>query len=164
MKVKKVSVIVLLSLAVWVFSIKPVFSQNSLIVKFKDNSEINTLFTSLKKLTFSNGNIVLDLTNNVKDQYSMSSVRKLVFNTTSQTDELSSDHQTLTLFPNPATEYIQLVNIPSGTHQVTIFRLDGVAIYAGTLSSDDNQIDISAFPEGFYVLRMNNNAIKFAKR
>lgn len=164
MKVKKLPIVISLFLLVWVFGAISTLSQNGVIIKFKDNTEKTALFSSLSKLTFSNGNIVLNITDGEDDFYTLSSVRKIIFSNTSQTEQLPLDNLKLILYPNPASGYIQLKNIPDGMHSVMIYRLDGAVVYSGTLSAIDNQIDLGELPKGFYVLKMNDNALKFVKQ
>ncbi|ALJ06822.1 ubiquitin [Pseudalgibacter alginicilyticus] len=69
----------------------------------------------------------------------------------------------LALFPNPSTEFIQLLGLNASKHY-SIHNVLGIKIYSGMLNSNQ-KINISNFSNGVYFLKLENeNTIKFIKK
>ncbi|OJV37909.1 MAG: hypothetical protein BGO29_12480 [Bacteroidales bacterium 36-12] len=151
-------------LAFILVSTELVLSQSQLIFRLWDGTENTYTFNTLTKLTFSDKNIEINKVDGTKEPYALSTVRKLVFNNDqSGIKTLPQNGQKLILYPNPVGDYLFLKNIPSGSHPINIYSLDGTVAYSGYSSSSEERIDLSALPAGFYVLKMSNNALKFTK-
>jgi len=137
-------------------------SQN-LILKFNDGTEKSSGLNSLNKITFSGTNMILNYTDGTTGSFSESTIKKMVFNVVSGTQSILGDETTLVVYPNPASDYISLRNTPEGATTVKVFRLDGALLVSKQITSEDKQIDISTFTKGFYLLKVNNQALKFIK-
>ena len=61
---------------------------------------------------------------------------------------------TWSIYPNPATEYIHLINIPKNVKSIEIIDMNGKSIL---IAGEMNLIDISLLPKGVYVLRLVYN-------
>lgn len=66
------------------------------------------------------------------------------------------------LFPNPASEYIQISGLKSNVNY-TVYNLSGIPVSSGNLSNNE-KIDIKNFSSGLYFLKTENeNTISFLK-
>lgn len=79
---------------------------------------------------------------------------------------LSSNSQNLdkvSIYPNPATETIQLSNIPKNSH-VTIFNLQGQSLFEKVMLDENPTINIQNLTSGIYTIKINNiKTLKFVK-
>ena len=58
------------------------------------------------------------------------------------------------IFPNPATDHLELTSVPPGT-VCTILNATGQVLLLHTTSSPTERIDVSSLVPGFYLLRVN---------
>ena len=70
------------------------------------------------------------------------------------------------IYPNPASEKLtlELVNIPGNSSIVSIYDLTGGLIYNKQLSSEMTEIDISAFNDGLYFIKVVSEDYTFTQR
>jgi len=145
------------------FGIGMLHAQNNLVVALTDGTQQSSLLSSLSKITFSGSNTVLNYSSGTSVTYATSSIHKLLFSTVSATSDVLGESQKITVYPNPATDYIHLKNVTTGATAIVIYRLDGAAILSTQLSSDTREINISTLAKGFYLLKVNNQTLKFMK-
>ncbi len=139
-------------------------AQNSLTVKFSDGSENVTLLSTLNKITFSEGNLLLNKKEIGTNSYQISNISKLTFGLFSEIPAVSTDHTSIIIFPNPAKDFIRLKNIPPGKYPINIYGLNGNLLYTCSLSEASQQIDLSNLDKGFYILKVNGQNLKFVKQ
>ncbi|HEY6913338.1 MAG TPA: T9SS type A sorting domain-containing protein [Paludibacter sp.] len=138
-------------------------SQSNLILRFTDGSEKGSALSSLTKITFSGTNMLLSYTDGTTGTFDESSVSKMIFGVVSAVGPVVGNDSKLVLYPNPATDYISVKNAAEEAMNYTIYGLDGAALISSNLLSASQQIDISALKKGFYVIKVNNQAMKFLK-
>lgn len=146
------------------FGLTPLWSQNNLTLHFVSGSERTTALSSLSKITFSGSNMVMTFTNGIFESIDLLSVQKIGFTNLNEVESIDEAGDALMVYPSPAADQITLVNIPEGSKLATIYRLDGFVTSKIQLSSASQDIDVSALPNGLYLLRVNNNTVKFAKK
>jgi hypothetical protein len=132
-------------------------------MRFADGTEKNTLISSVRKITFSGGNLILSNPDTSTNSYAVSGIRKLIFGVYSGIYDITSNQSAIGLYPCPATNYIRLQNIPDGSTNIRIFNLGGVELININLSSVSQQIDVSELPRGMYILKTLNKTLKFIK-
>ncbi|MFA5046196.1 MAG: T9SS type A sorting domain-containing protein [Paludibacter sp.] len=155
---RKTNFVTLTFLCLLVFNIS--LAQTNLILKFKDGTEKSTSLSSLDKLTFSQNNLVLNYQSAGSDSYAVSTVYKLIFGTATTIHQVTDDDESYSFYPNPADQFIFLKNVPEGTVKVSVYKLDGAMIKSIELNSVNEQIDVSQLSSGFYILKINNKALK----
>jgi hypothetical protein len=65
------------------------------------------------------------------------------------------------VFPNPADDYIMIsVDQPK---DFTISDIFGKIVLTGTISSENQQINIENLPDGMYFVNINNQIVKIIK-
>jgi len=131
----------------------------------QDGTEQSQNLTTIQKITFSNGNLVLDTKNSdVFEPLSLSAIAKMVFNTTTLGIETNETNPgALGVYPNPATNLIYIKNAPSKLSNILIFTADGRMVLQTQISSSDQPIDISRLVQGFYLLKIDSSVFKFKK-
>lgn len=136
----------------------------SLIIRFQDGSENVELLSSLQKLSFSDGNLLMTYHSGSSEMVELTTIQKLYFETqTSIPDDVNITDARLLLYPNPASNEIYLKNIPTGTATVFIYRMDGKLILQIPVSANSETFSVESFAEGFYLLVANDQTIKFIK-
>jgi len=160
MKLKQLFAGILIFAAVSSYSLT---AQNSLSMKFTDGTENASLISSVRKITFSGGNLLLNKTDATSNSYAISGIRKLIFGIYSGINEITSDQTSISLYPCPATNYLRLQNAPEGKTSIRIYSLNGVEMMNYSLASTTQPIDISKLPQGMYLLKANNKTLKFTK-
>ena len=71
------------------------------------------------------------------------------------------DANDITLFPNPAQQYIQIGYSDSRPETIEIMNLLGEQLYSGTFKS---QLDVSRFANGMYVVSIWRNGVAETRR
>jgi len=85
----------------------------------------------------------------------------LIKNTTLSLDEFENTN-TVKLFPNPTTEYIQILGLIN-TENYSIYNVIGSEISKGSISINE-KIDVKNYSKGVYFLKIDNgNTVKFIK-
>jgi len=158
MKLKNYGFLVLMLLCM---AISQSNAQNSMIIKFSDNSESATSLSLISKITFADNNLVLKLNSGTTSNYLLSSINKLVFSTTSEVINHDTDTE-IALFPNPANDFICLKNLSDDNNQITVYNASGVLVMSAIVNAND-KIDISDLSKGIYIIRVADTAIKFSK-
>lgn len=145
-------------------TISLVSAQNSMIVRLKDGSSSGTLVSSTNKITFSGGNLLLKKNDASVSSYLISDINKITFGLYSGISEIVSQQTTLSVYPCPARNSVQLKNTPEGQVHITIYNLAGIPQLNCTLNDGTQAIDISNLPKGLYLLKANNKTLKFTKQ
>jgi len=138
----------------------------SLVVRSKDGTETIRNLVVLQKLTFENNNLYLHFTGGSSEAFALTNVGKIFFKSgTTAADLISRDQSNgnISLYPNPVGDAFHLLNIPEGTSVVTVYRIDGAVILQTRVSPAENAIDVSNLNKGLYLLKIQNQAIKFIK-
>lgn len=138
----------------------------NLVIKTNDGKETAKPLTSLKNMTFPNGNLLLTYASGSTDSYSLTDISKLFFGdaiTGIDEQQGSEGAEKLSVYPNPANDVINLKNAPDGTSTVKIYRMEGVMVLNKEISAGSLSIDVSNLAKGFYLLTLNGQAFKFIK-
>ena len=84
--------------------------------------------------------------------------------TVSAISETSSVSNELTVYPNPAVDVLFVKGLSSNKGLI-VYNLIGVAqAVPSTLLADGLQLNVSALPQGVYLIQINNKTIKFQKQ
>lgn len=70
---------------------------------------------------------------------------------------------TVKVYPNPTADRLVLENMLTAK-EYTIFALNGAVVKKGTVSQENNSIDVSAFQTGTYLLKIDSSTLKFIKK
>jgi hypothetical protein len=67
----------------------------------------------------------------------------------------------LSVYPNPATDRLYVVNA-AGNTDITIYSISG-SVVLHTVVGEGGSINIGSLQKGMYLIKMNNTVIKFSK-
>lgn len=124
-----------------------------------DNSTASFEVSLLKKVTFNDSTMILNLKNGSVNKISISSIRSFTVNTLTKVNDI---HENLvSIYPNPATTVIQLQNLGSQIQLASIYSATGQLLMKKQVSSVDNLIDVSNLSNGVHLLLLNGQTIKF---
>jgi len=137
---------------------------NSFVLKLRNGTQKSILLSSVRKINFTDTDLLLNYRSGGADSYLRPSVRSLVFNGLSSGIVKAVATQPLMVYPSPADQFIAIKNLPDGDTKVTIFRQDGMTVLSAHIASSGEHIDVSALAKGFYFICVNDNVLKFVKR
>ena len=130
-----------------------------------DGTESQVSLTDIRNLTFSNAdNFYVNLLTGVSDSFQYTSVRKLVFTTTSGLHEEVDAKNLISIYPNPAKSFINLKNLDGKEMNVVIYSVAGIQVANLKNVSEGQSIDVSFLPNGVYFVKVNNQTFKLLKR
>jgi hypothetical protein len=138
----------------------------SLILKTKNGTEKTKQLSTLKTISFSNNNLLLRCISEPAETYNLATISKLYFKfapTGTEIVALNRDNQILSINPNPVNNVIYLQNLPEGISTIFIYRIDGVLVLKSQVSKENKGIQVEHLKKGLYLLKVNNQTIKFIK-
>jgi len=136
----------------------------TLVVSLKNGNEEIQNLSSVQKLTFPSSNLLVSLKNGSSDSYGLSEVRKIYFNSNVSVDENQQEsHGYLKLFPNPATEILNISGIPEGSTRICLYRVDGSLVMSEDVTEEAIALNISNLSKGLYFISINGVSAKFIK-
>lgn len=133
----------------------------SLEIKKTDNTEQKLALSSLKKLTFSGSDMIVNYNTGSNENIAISDIRKMVFGTISGLNPTIEDTNRISFYPNPVVNFISFKNLNNTNSKVCIYSTSGVLMFATTFSSET--LDVSNLSRGMYILKIDNQALKFSK-
>jgi hypothetical protein len=155
--------LVMLFILLIVNSITVLTAQNtSLEIRKTDNSELKASLSSIQKISFSGSDIVINYTSGNADQIALNQINKIIFGTISGLNNMYLSQNDITVFPNPATDFISLKNVTTN-QKLIIYSVSGLEIMTHKINVLDEKIDINQLKQGIYIIRVDNRAIKFTK-
>ena len=139
------------------------YAQTEMIVKLKDGTEQNFSISEKGKVYFSEKNLMIEEEKDNPISIELSIIRKLTFRTLSSSGiETSIENNGIIIYPNPARDYIRIVNSESEKMNIKLFSFDGKLVWQGETTINE-EINVSRFPSGFYVIKVNEKTFKFCK-
>ena len=179
MRQKKIKLSAVLLLGLGLTGIQ---AQSTLYVKAYNGTQIPYALSSIRKLTFSSGNIQVNKTSGSTDSYALNDIRYLNFsNLTTNVSQISSEESNnIMLNPNPAIDQLQIsYETPkAGNVRVEIVNVQGQVLLQQTLISQNLPaghaggtnhaiISVSQLAKGIYICRLQSDhkieIIKFIK-
>ncbi len=118
--------------------------------------------TDIQTLRFINSGLNVFLMSGINSVYDLSQIKKITFKTISATSNLGAESD-LQVFPNPVRNILFLKNAVQLSGIITIYTVDGRKIFEKNYSQNEG-LDVSSLSKGVYVLRLNNQALKFSKQ
>ncbi len=155
---KKFTLLLLLALG-WT----GMYASTKLITKLNNNSSFDENLSDIRKWTFTTNNQINFIGNNNSSIYTdaVTDIDIMYFEGVATNLQTTTSSE-LFFYPNPATDYIYLKNLGNEMASLAIYRIDGVKMMSQTQSTNE-AINISSFPSGFYLLKVNNKIFKFRK-
>ncbi|MDP4277755.1 MAG: T9SS type A sorting domain-containing protein [Bacteroidota bacterium] len=156
---------IIAAICLTVFSVAGVFSAKAgtqLTITGQNGSVRSIELSALGKITFQSSELMFHFQDGVLEPMPISSVKRMTF--TQQSSLPKADKTvTISIYPNPATDYLIINNLPAKASQVFIYSISGRLMLSRTLESTTEQLTVSQLPDGFYILKINDQAFKFSK-
>ena len=136
----------------------------SLDLKNWDGTAKSIELSTLRKITFSGTDMILNYKSGNTESIATSGIRKLVFGTFTDVKNVIEDNKNvLLLFPNPSVDYISLKNTQNQAMDISIYSAGGSQIMSFSLLNSNDQIDIRGLFRGVYLIKANDKVLKFIK-
>lgn len=138
----------------------------SLVVQPKVGSESAINLSSVQRITFSGSNMLISKKDGTQSSFTTADVQKLLFGlrTVSTNVETTLGSSSITVYPNPAVDVLFVKGLTSST-TVAVYNLAGLAQSVPiTFLNDGLQLNVSALPQGLYLIQIDNTTYKFQKR
>lgn len=140
--------------------LSPALMAQNMILKLQGGADQTIALNTVQKITFSNNNLVLNYVSGSTQSYGFSSLEKMYFSPlTSLKKNVQSKADILF---NPSDNQVYFRNLPEGSYLVNVYRTDGRAVVSKTITNNET-IDMSGFPASIYLIRVNNQILKFKK-
>lgn len=130
-------------------------------VVLNDGSSFSFTLTSTSKMYFENTNLLLNEPNTT---FSVDQIRKITFDGTSGTNEITAGDATLLISPNPAADIIRFVNAKDESSIISIYSLTGATILSAVINPSTETLDISPLSKGIYFVNLQNKTAKLIKK
>lgn len=141
----------------------PVLAENGIVIYLLNDVQKSVPITDFRKITFSETGMTLFEKNGNTESFALSSVTKILFSSTTDLNN-SVINDKIGIYPNPVSDIVHFKNLPAGKHKVELYRPDGIIVLKDILEEGRDYISISILNEGFYILKIDNNAVKIRKK
>lgn len=138
----------------------PLLQAQNMVLRLQGGTDQTIPLSNLQKITFSNSNLVLNYVTGTTQSYGFSSLEKLFFSP--YTSLKPSSTPKADILYNATDNQVHFRNLPEGRYPVSVYRLDGVAVL-NTVISNNESVDMSGYPASIYLIRINNQVLKFKK-
>lgn len=139
-------------------------AQSNLYLRLNSQTTQSILISSVKKIVFENDNMIFNFQNSSTSSFPISSVSRITFNPSTDTKTISSEEGKLTIYPNPVVNQIFIKNLSENVISVTIYQLNGSAVYRAENPDITNGIDVSNLHSGLYLVKINGQTFKISKQ
>lgn len=147
------------------------FSQQETIhLYFTDNSALSFLLDEVQKLDFDNDQLRLHQTDGTVLSWDISTINYYSYNNEVTSIASTTENKlSMSVFPNPSSTHVNInYNLLANKDAVmTIITLEGKVLERFKLnqvSKDSKQIDVSAYPTGQYLVRIDGAKFSLSKR
>jgi hypothetical protein len=136
----------------------------NLVIKLNNGTQNSELLNTLQKLSFESGNMIVSFKTGSTDSYNLAEIQKLYFGLETSVAELPLQADTkLSISPNPVSEMARIQNIPEGTSELKIYRMDGKLVMQSSAILENGTLNLGNLPSGIYLLIAKNQSLKFIK-
>lgn len=112
------------------------------------------------KLYFQNDYLFIDDGTNVPYTHLVSNIEKMLFSYEVSIEDIETAD--CNVYPNPASSFLKISVTNADVNHYQIFSIDGRMLMAGDCRNDES-IDVSALPQGLYLLKVNGQTFKISK-
>lgn len=137
---------------------------NAFTIRLFDGNEVSNSTGFIRKITFSDNNLVINKTDGSFTPIPLASISKIFFSVLSNSETITPENLKVYIYPNPASDCIQIKNIKNNETVVYIYKLDGTLAISKIIDSGDSVIDVSQLHSGIYIVRVNSDILKLCKK
>lgn len=141
------------------------FAQTTIKVTYYTGSTQDYTIDTSGKLYFSGSNLLVKTTSSAANvSIPTNIIRKITFSSTIlATQEIGANKDQIKLYPNPSADIIRITSDKKEALKVKIYSAEGRLVLTGTYQPNEDII-ISSFKEGFYLVQVNNTTLKLIKK
>lgn len=156
-------------IVMWILCCFQLSMAQSIYLTEKNGNSTKIELSNFRSITFSTGNLFMNLKTGAPTSYALADVRSLKFLPPILGQKLVSQNSLFSLFPNPVNDIVTLVfsGLKSGNSMVEVVDLQGEIILQKTFNGEsinDISINLSALQSGMYFCRhINGNQISSTK-
>ena len=139
-------------------------AQNSadITVIYWDSSNPETVLNDVSQFYFNNGNLVVNQ-QGIETFIAIADIRKLLLSNHDETGITGSGNlSSFYLYPNPATDRLFFASTEEKPINIMVYAMNGQKLLQKVLSPSEG-LDVSAFPKGLYIIRIDEKSYKFSK-
>lgn len=137
----------------------------SLVLQLTNGTEETKDILALQKVFFSDENLNINYLNGSSDAFKITNLSKIYFHPlSSSVTSIAGTGKVISVYPNPAISTLNVRNAPDTEASFAIFRLDGVIIMESQLVEGNSSIDIASLNSGLYLLKIDNQVVRFIKK
>ncbi|GAA5099916.1 hypothetical protein GCM10023210_37840 [Chryseobacterium ginsengisoli] len=141
------------------------FAQTTIKVTYYTGSTQDYTIDTSGKLYFSGSNLLVKTTSTATNvSIPTTIIRKITFSSlVLATQEIGANKDQIKLYPNPSADYIRITSGKKEALKIKIYSAEGRLVLNGTYQPNED-INISSFKDGFYLVQVNNTTLKLIKK
>lgn len=136
----------------------------SLVLQLTNGTEETKDILALQKVFFADENLNINYRNGSSELFNVTNLSKIYFHPlSSSVTTIAGTGKVISVYPNPAISTLNVKNVSNGEASFTIFRMDGAIVMKSQLVSGNSSIDIASLNGGLYLLKIDNQVVRFIK-
>lgn len=152
----------------FVLSLTGLYAQN-MYVRKGNGTQTNYALSSIKKMTFSAGSLVMNSSGGADASYALKDLRYLNFNDlTLGVGNAQQDPEAIFIYPNPVTDVFYLAAAAQSISSIAIISMEGRVLMQTKQAGNTTAIDVSKLAKGLYLCKIytdtTTQTIKFLKQ
>lgn len=136
----------------------------NLYIQKTDGSVVVEALSSVQTLTFETTDLHVNFIPGTTDVYALSDIRKLYFTANVTADEpLAAEATAITVYPNPANDFVAISNGSGRELLVKFFQYDGRLVLSQVVTEGKTLLSLAGFPSGLYLIQADGLTLKLIK-
>lgn len=136
----------------------------SLVVRLYNGAESSAQVGSIQKLSFADGNLLISYKTDSTGSFPLADIQKIYFGSETSVPQAEvADPNKLSVYPNPVSQELTLLNIPANISRIFIYSIDGKLVMIVPVSTESETINVSNLESGIYLLIANGQSVRFIK-
>lgn len=136
-------------------------AQSNLYLKLNSTGTTTIALNSIDKITFNSGSMVFNYLYSSPASYYISDISRITFDPYTSVKSIIEDVNTLSAYPNPVHSILFIKGLSDKETQASIYNLNGTIVLKSEIT--ENGISLESLRPGLYILKINNQTLKFSK-
>lgn len=132
---------------------------SQLIAVSADGSEITYLLANVQRIEVQANDVQGKMTILQKDGNKVGNYQKILFATSTTTSLEENKELQIFVFPNPVSHTLNIQGVDENT-SLEVYNLTGKSL----IKEKGTELDVTSLNQGAYILRINNQYVKFIKK
>lgn len=146
-------------LALFVSSIIYAADVENIVAVSADGSEITYLLANVQRIEVQANDVQGKMTILQKDGNKVGNYQKILFATSTSTSLEENKELQIFVFPNPVSHTLRIQGVDENT-SLEVYNLTGKSV----IKDKGIELDVTSLNQGTYILRINNQYVKFIKK